>query len=67
MTASATSPVNSRLTCSMAEWFDDTSTKRWSLQFGQSSHPRPEPVRRTAAPDTTMVISRPRATAVMVR
>ena len=46
---------------------DETSTSCWSLQCGQSSQPSPEPVRRTAAPVMTMVISSPRATAVMVR
>ena len=44
--------VNSRLICSMAACFDETSTTVSSLQFGQSSQPRPEPVSRTAAPVT---------------
>ena len=39
MTATATSPVNNRLTCSMAACVDETSTSRSSLQFGQSSQP----------------------------
>ena len=67
ITATATRPVNSRLTCSMAAWFDDTSTSRSSLQFGQSSQPSPDPVRRTAAPVITMAMSSPRAIAVISR
>ena len=58
ITATATTPVNSRLTCSMAAWFDDTSMSCSSLQLGQSTQPSPEPVRRTAAPVMTMAIKR---------
>ncbi len=47
------SAENSRLTCSMAAWPVDTSMKLVLLQFGQSSHPRPLPVSRTAPPATT--------------
>ena len=39
----------------MAACFEDTSTKRLLLQFGQSVHPRPDAVKRTSAPDTTMM------------
>ena len=46
---------------------EETSTSSVSLHCGQSSHPRPEPVSRTAAPVITMAMSRPSATAVMVR
>ena len=46
---------------------DETSISRSSLQLGQSSHPRPEPVSRTAAPVMTMAMSRPRATTVISR
>jgi len=49
-----TTPVNSLLTCSTAPCGVETSTNFWSLQFGQSAQPRPEPVRRTAAPVTTI-------------
>ena len=67
MTATATSPVNRRLTCSIAACVDETSTSRSSLQFGQSSQPRPEPVSRTAAPVTTMHDQQAEGDAVMVR
>ena len=67
MTPAATTPVKSRFTCSIAACPDDTSTRRSSLQFGQSSQPRPDPVNRTAAPVTTIATIAPRATAVTVR
>jgi hypothetical protein len=67
ITATATTPVNSRFTCSIAAWLLDTSMRRSSLQFGQSSHPRPLPVSRTAAPVTTMAHSASRAPIVMTR
>lgn len=57
MTAMTTTPVNNRLTCSMAAWALDTSTNRSELQFGQSSQPSPLLVRRTAAPETMMIES----------
>ena len=38
-----------------------------SSQLGQVGQPIPEPVSRTAAPDTTMAPSATRATAVIVR
>ena len=47
-----TRPLTSRLICSMAACPLDTSMKRSLLQFGQSSQPRPLPVRRTTAPAT---------------
>ncbi len=53
-TAITTMPVNRRLTCSIAPCPVDTSTKCCRLQFGQSAQPRPESVRRTSAPVTTM-------------
>ena len=40
---------------------------RSSLQLGQSSQPSPDPVRRTAAPVTTITISNASATTVMTR
>jgi hypothetical protein len=43
---------------------DDTSMNFSSLQFGQSEQPSPEPVRRTAAPVTTMMHSEARANRV---
>ena len=55
ITARATTPVNSRFRNSISAWYSRSATKRSSEQVGQSSHPRPEPVRRTAAPVTTMV------------
>ena len=51
----------------MAAWPLDTSISRSSLQFGQSSQPRPDPVNRTAAPLITMAMSRPSATTVTCR
>ena len=67
MTPTETSPVNSRLICSIAACLVATSTSCWSLHRGQSSHPRPEPVSRTAAPVTTMMHSSARATTVIRR
>ena len=49
--------MNSRLTCSIAEWALETSTNRSELQFGQSSQPRPLLVNRTAAPETMITES----------
>jgi hypothetical protein len=51
-TATVTIALKSRFTCSIAACFDDTSTNVVSLQLGQSSHPSPLLVRRTAAPAT---------------
>jgi hypothetical protein len=59
--------VKSRLTCSIAAWWDETSISLEALQLGQSSQPRPDPVRRTAAPVITMAINNPSATAVISR
>ncbi len=62
MTDSETSPVKRRLTCSMA-WLTSPAAMNFSLeQLGQSSHPSPEPVSRTAAPETTMMHNRASAT-----
>src|SRR3954454_8659468 len=60
-TASPTTNVNNRLICSIAECCDETSTSSLLLQFGQSLHPRPEPVNRTAAPVTTITPTSTRA------
>ena len=64
ITASATTPVNSRFPNSIRAWYSRSATNRSSEQVGQSSHPRPDPVRRTAAPVTTMVASAHRANRV---
>ena len=42
-------------------------TSEPSSQVGQVGQPMPEPVSRTAAPDTTIAISATRAAAVIVR
>jgi hypothetical protein len=42
--------VNNLLTCSIAACPVDTSTNWVLLHWGQSAHPRPEPVRRTSDP-----------------
>ena len=67
MTATATTPVNSRFTCSMASCPLDTSTKRDSLHWGQSGQPSPDPVRRTSAPVTMIVASATAAASVTRR
>ncbi len=59
--------VNSRLICSIAACLLDRSTSLSLLQFGQSSQPRPEPVRRTDAPLTQMIMSATSATMQMLR
>src|SRR3954447_20856703 len=61
----ATKPVSRRLPYSMAPWVSSSvwMTAPWHL--GQVGQPRPEPVRRTAAPVKTMSTSRPKATALM--
>jgi len=66
-TASVTAPVNSRLTCSIAEWVELTSTNLEALQFGQSAQPRPESVSRTRAPLTTMTNKKTSAAIVAMR
>ena len=48
-----TSPLKIRLICSIAACPVDTSMNLVSLQFGQSSQPRPLPVSRTTPPATT--------------
>ena len=57
MTMTATKPVNSRLICSMAPCIEDTSMNFSELHCGQSLQPKPEPVRRTSPPVTTMAKS----------
>ena len=59
--------MKSRLICSIAAWLDETSMSRSSLHRGQSSHPSPDPVSRTAAPVTTMTISATSAPTVIAR
>ncbi len=39
---------------STSGWYDAGATSEVSVHRGQVSHPRPEPVRRTAAPVTTI-------------
>ena len=61
ITAMATTPVKSRFTNSTRAWYSRSATKRSSEQVGQSSQPRPDPVRRTATPVTTIAASAHRA------
>ncbi len=67
MTARLTSPVNRRLSCSMAACGDDTSMNLVLLHAGQSAHPNPDPVRRTAAPVTMIAQIASRAPTVTAR
>ena len=60
-------PENRRLSCSIASCFVPTATKLSALQFGQSSQPSPESVRRTAAPVTMMIASSTRLHSVRRR
>ena len=62
ITATDTSPVMSRLPNSIQPWNSASGTNRSCSQVGQSEQPRPDPVRRTAAPVTTIPASRTRAT-----
>jgi hypothetical protein len=62
MTEAATTPVNSRLICSIAAWPVEISTNLVLLQLGQSEQPNPEPVNRTRDPVTTMAYRDPKAT-----
>src|SRR5487761_2240060 len=48
--------VAMRFAYSMKGWICQEPLIRWRKQVGQSGHPRPEPVRRTAAPVRTMTI-----------
>ncbi|CAB4755435.1 unannotated protein [freshwater metagenome] len=52
MTAIVTTPVKRRLICSIAACVEETSTNLDELHAGQSTHPSPEPVRRTSDPLT---------------
>ena len=67
ITATATTPVNSRLICSIAACFDDTSISRSLEQFGQSSQPSPLFVSRTAAPVTMITANATNAPMVIWR
>ena len=57
MTATDTRPVTVRFTNSTMAWYSSGATTRLSAHVGQSGQPRPDPVRRTAAPDTMMKAS----------
>jgi hypothetical protein len=59
--------VNKRLACSMNVCPVETSTKRSSLQRGQSLQPNPDPVSRTKAPVKTMTHNEPNAAPVTIR
>ena len=67
MTATETSPVTVRFTNSTMAWYSHGATTRSSAQVGQSGQPRPDPVRRTAPPVTTMNARAARARAVTRR
>jgi hypothetical protein len=53
------------LTCSIAAWRVETSMNFALLHAGQSAHPRPDPVRRTAAP-VTMIAMRANSAAIVI-
>ena len=57
MTARATRPETMRLPYSTHAWPSRAGTNSVSVQPGQSVHPSPDPVRRTAAPVTTIAVS----------
>ncbi len=65
MTAIDTAAVTTRFTNSTMGWSCSGATSRPCSQLGQSVQPRPEPVRRTAAPVITMPTSDTRATKVI--
>ncbi len=69
MTATDTTPVKRRLTNSITPWepVSPWGTKLSCSQRGHVEHPNPEPVRRTAAPVTTMIPSATRASSVIRR
>ena len=46
-------------------WYSAGAMSRFDSQVGQSEHPRPEPVRRTAAPVTMMKVRASNARSVM--
>jgi hypothetical protein len=46
--------VTVRFTNSTMAWYSQGATSRSSEQVGQSGHPRPDPVIRTAPPVTMM-------------
>ena len=52
MAATVTTALISRLANSTQAWNWSGAATSCAVQFGQSGQPRPEPVRRTAAPDT---------------
>ena len=53
MVATTRNVIN-RFTNSTSAWYSSGATSWSSWQLGQSEQPSPEPVRRTAAPLTTM-------------
>ena len=57
ITAADTKPVMVRFVNSIIACFSNGATRRPSTQFGQSGHPSPDPVSRTAAPLTTIAAS----------
>ena len=69
ITAIDTAPVNMRLTNSTIAWPPSAplGVSRPGSQLGQSGQPRPEPVRRTAAPVTMMTARRKPATSTIFR
>ena len=67
ITAIDTMPVINRFMNSTCLWNSSGATNWFCSQSGQSEHPRPEPVSRTAAPVTMMNDSASRANRVMRR
>ncbi len=65
ITATESRPVNVRFTNSTMAWYSTGATIRLFSQVGQSVQPRPDPVRRTAPPVTTITESRNSATRVI--
>jgi hypothetical protein len=68
-TATDTAPVKVRLTNSIHPFAPvaPRGTSEPSSQVGQVGHPMPDPVSRTAAPETTIAPTATSATAVIVR
>ncbi|NCY16392.1 MAG: hypothetical protein EBX39_06420 [Actinobacteria bacterium] len=65
MTMTETRPVMVRLMNSTMAWYSSGATYRSDSQVGQSEHPSPEPVSRTAAPVMMMNTSASSASRVM--
>jgi hypothetical protein len=59
--------VTMRLLNSMREWYCSGGVRRPFEHVGQSEHPSPEPVRRTAAPDSRIAATQTRETIEMRR